>query len=52
MFLERQEDIAQVEPEIDGLLGPATTLGELRERNQRLVEPRHRFPVRRADGSL
>src|SRR2546426_7078167 len=49
---EGSERTAKVEPEIDTLLDGLATLGEMREGSERLFEPRDRFPVGRACGSL
>src|SRR2546427_6939971 len=49
---EGSERTAKVEPEIDTLLDGLATLGEMREGSERMFEPRDRFPVGRACGSL
>src|SRR2546427_3653928 len=49
---EGSERTAKVQPEIDTLLDGLATLGEMREGSERLFEPRDRFPVGRACGSL
>ena len=45
---ERKERIAQVEAQIDGLLDGVTTVREMLQRTQRLLEARHRLAVGRA----
>src|SRR5216110_1632182 len=45
---ERNERTAQMEAEIDGLLGPHGALGEMPQRGERLLEERRRFSVGRA----
>ena len=52
MLSERQERIAQVEAEIDGLLARVLMLREMLQRHQRLLEAPDRFPVGRARGGL
>src|SRR3989441_10912243 len=49
---EGSERTAKVEPEIDTLLDGLATRGEMREGSERMFEPRDRFPVGRACGSL
>src|SRR5712691_11839754 len=48
LVLEYKERIAQVEPEIDGLLEGLTTFRKMLQRAQRLFEARHRLAVSRA----
>src|SRR5262245_65681177 len=42
---ECKERIAQVEPEIDGLLNDVTTFREMLQSAQRLLEARHRLAI-------
>jgi hypothetical protein len=50
LFSEREERIAQVKPEIDGLLTPGATLREVLQGAQGLLKGHHRLAVGRACG--
>src|SRR5215216_6206561 len=52
MLAERQERIAEVEAEIDGLLARLLMLRKMPQRDQRLLEAPYRLPVGRARGGL
>jgi hypothetical protein len=47
-FPKRPQRITYVEVEVDGLLTCLTTLGQMRQGDQRLLEVRYRFSKRRA----
>ena len=49
LLVKRQQGIAQVEAQVDGVYQRVSRLGELRQGGQRLLKIRYGFAVRRAD---